>query len=110
MLFLVYWFGMQDSGNDARLNGVLEENRRLLEENNQLLRKLHRNTRLSFWVQIAWYVILIGLPFALYYFVLEPYFTALGSSYDAFNAGIQEIPGWKQFYEMMEAYQAGDVQ
>ena len=46
---------------------------------------------------------LIGLPFAVYFYVLEPYFEALGSSYETFNAGIQEIPGWKQFYEAFEA-------
>ncbi|MFT5849852.1 MAG: putative membrane protein [Patiriisocius sp.] len=85
------------------LQRALEKNSELLEENNQLLKKIHRNGLWAFWIRIIWYVVLIGLPFALYFYVLEPYFTALGSSYDVFRAGINEIPGLKQLTEWMSA-------
>lgn len=95
---------MPPHGNNADLEHKLERNRQLLEENNTLLKRLDRNARWSFWLQILWYVFLIGMPFALYFYVLEPYFSALGSSYETFNAGMQEIPGWKQFNEFIENF------
>lgn len=97
---------MQSHGTDSTLKHEVEQNRKLLEENHRLLKRLEGTARRSFWLQIAWYVFLIGLPFALYFYVLEPYFAAMGSSYETFNAGMQEIPGWKQFYEMVAEYNA----
>lgn len=90
--------------SQSELKSLLEKNTLLLQENNVLLKKIHRNGIVGFWVRVTWYVVLIGLPFALYFYVLEPYFTALGSSYEVFNAGMQEIPGWKHFHEAMEAF------
>ena len=94
---------MPPTGNSNEFARQLKENKKLLEENTALLRRLDRNSRVGIWLQVVWYVFLIGLPFAVYFYVLEPYFEALGSSYETFNAGIQEIPGWKQFYEAFEA-------
>lgn len=65
---------------------------------------MHRQAVIELWMRITWYVLLIGLPFALYFYILEPYFEALGSSYETFSAGMQEIPGWKQFHEALERY------
>lgn len=83
----------------------MAENTRLLEDNNRLLRKIHRNYLWSMWMTVLWYVLLIGLPFALYFYILQPYFEALGSSYETFSTGIQELPGWKQFNELIRDYQ-----
>ncbi len=82
---------------------LLEKNTKLLEENQVLLKKMHRSAVWGMWIRIIWYVMLVGLPFALYFYILEPYFTALGSSYEVFSAGMQEIPGWKQFSETLDA-------
>ena len=84
---------------------LLEKNTELLKENNRLLKKMHRNAVWGFWFKIIWFLLLIGLPFALYFYVLEPYFKALGSSYEVFSTGMQEIPGWKQFTQTLEAIQ-----
>ena len=83
--------------SQRELKAAVERNKKLLEENNALLRKMHRNSIIGIWIRVAWYVLLIGLPFAVFYYVLNPYFAALGSSYETFSAGMQEIPGWKQF-------------
>ena len=88
----------------TQLNELMKQNKELLKENNELLKKIHRNALWAFWMRLLWYVFLIGLPFALYFYVLEPYFAALGSSYEVFNAGIQEIPGWKQFNAALENF------
>ena len=78
---------------------LLLENQRLMIENNQLLKKIRRMAVISFWSRLIWTLVLIGAPFVLYYFVIEPYFNSLGSSFETFQDGLQEIPGWKQFYE-----------
>lgn len=96
-----------ENDSHAELKELILENSKLLQENNRLLRKIHRNNLIEFWIRVCWYILLIGLPFALYFYVLEPYFTAMGSSYETFSAGMQEIPGWKQFTETVEAIKAG---
>ncbi|OGG41611.1 hypothetical protein A2837_00455 [Candidatus Kaiserbacteria bacterium RIFCSPHIGHO2_01_FULL_46_22] len=94
---------MQTDNSD--LKRVLDRQNELLEDNNKILHKLHRYELINFWSKMVWFALLIGVPFALYYYVLEPYFEAFGSSYETFNAGIQEIPGIKSFEEFMKAYQ-----
>lgn len=73
---------------------LLEENAKILNENNILLKKLHRNAVTGMVLQVIWYALLIGIPFALY-FILQPYFDAFGSSYDNFIDGLNELPGLK---------------
>jgi len=85
--------------HDEQVIEILEENRRLVEQNNALLRRMNRMHRITLWFKMGTFLIFIGAPFILYYWVLEPYFTNLGSSFDTFQSGLQEIPGWKQFYE-----------
>jgi hypothetical protein len=87
----------------VEMKHLLEKNSKLLEENQVLLKKMHRSAVWGMWIRIIWYVMLVGLPFALYFYILEPYFTALGSSYEVFSTGMQEIPGWKQFNETLNA-------
>lgn len=97
---------MPPSYEHTQMKELMEQNAELLKENNRLLHKIHRNGLYAFWLRILWYILLIGLPFALYFYVLEPYFAALGSSYEVFSAGIQEIPGWKQFNEAVSNFRA----
>ena len=88
-----------EQDDHGELKRLLRENITLAQENNLLLKKLHRNALWTFWVRILWYVLLIGLPFVVYFFFLEPYFQAFGSSIEIFTNGMQEIPGWKQLFE-----------
>lgn len=76
---------------------LLRENRELAEANNVLLKKLYRHNMIGFTFRIVWYAILIGLPFAVYFYVLEPYFTVFGANYETFRQGMAEIPGLKGF-------------
>ena len=80
---------------------MLHKNAALLEENNELLRKLYRNAIISFWIKLLWFAVIIGLPFALYFYVLEPYFAAFGSSYENFLDGLNELPGFKGIDELI---------
>ena len=88
-----------DKNEREVLHELMLENQRLLTENNLLLKKIRKSAMLSFWLKIIWIFVIIGAPLVLYYYVVEPYFTSLGSSFEIFREGFQEIPGWKQFYE-----------
>lgn len=98
---------MYSDGDHYELKKMLEKNTRLLEDNNKILHKLYRNALIGFWLRILWYVVLIGLPFALYFYILEPYFELLGSSYQEFSEGMAEIPGWKQFTLLIDSMRGG---
>jgi hypothetical protein len=80
----------------------VKENSELLKENNELLKKIRRQSLWGFWIRVVWYIALIGLPFALYFYVLEPYFNAVGSNYEVFKAGINEIPGLRGLGELLD--------
>ena len=80
---------------------LMKQNSKLIAENNKLLRKIHRNGVWSFWTRIAWYAVMIGMPFALYFYILEPYFAAFGSSYENFIDGINELPGLKGIDQLL---------
>ncbi len=79
---------------------------RLVRENNHLLRKIRRGALIERWIQVIWYMLLIGLPFALYFYVLEPYFAAFGGSFSEFQRGVQELPGLKALEAFVEAQKA----
>jgi hypothetical protein len=93
---------LPDINEQQQIRGLILENQRLLTENNQLLKKLNRRSTISFWFRIVWGAFIIGLPFVLYFYIIEPYFQSLGSSFETFKQGLQEVPGWKQFYESIK--------
>lgn len=92
---------LEDTEAHAKLQELELENQRLLQENNELLQKLYRSAKWAFWLRITWMLLVLGVPFVVYYFLLEPYFASFGSSFEVFQEGLQEVPGWKQFYESM---------
>jgi hypothetical protein len=81
----------------TELMRLLKESNELARSNNELLRKLYRHTIIGLVLRFVWYGLLIGLPFALYYFLIEPYFNAFGANYELFKQGIGELPGLKGF-------------
>ena len=85
-----------------KIQRLLLENQKLMAENNEILKKLKRNSAISLWMKIIWFLFIIGLPFVIYFYVVQPYFDALGSSFGTFQEGLQEIPGWKQFWEALK--------
>ena len=76
----------------TELKRIIEKQGQILEDNNRMLHKLKRYHAMAFFFSLLWYGLLIGLPFALYYYVLGPYVEALG-----FHANLSDIPGYSQF-------------
>ncbi len=79
------------------LRRLMRKNQELIEENQKILHKLYRVLAVSFWARVFWFLLLIGLPFAVYFYFLEPYFQAFGSSYEQFRDGFNELPGIKSY-------------
>lgn len=92
---------MQEENDHAFLRQLIERNTALLEENNKMVKQLYRWSIFNGVLRVLWYVVLIGLPFALYFYFLEPYFSAFGSSYETFEMGVGEIPGFKAFNNLI---------
>ena len=83
---------------------LVRENHELLKQNHTLLRKMYRNDLIGIIIRVLWYAILIGLPFALYFYVLEPYFKAFGANYEVFRQGMSEIPGLKGLEKILPMF------
>lgn len=90
---------LPDTNEQQQIRELILENQRLLTENNQLLKKMNRRSVIGFWIRLVWFMFILGLPFVLYFYVIQPYFESLGSSFETFQQGLQEVPGWKQFYQ-----------
>ncbi len=72
---------MHPEAEHAEMKQVLKRNTELLEENNRLLHKLHRNAVWGFWLRVLFYGIFLGLPFLLYFYFIAPYLASMESSY-----------------------------
>jgi len=93
---------MPPETTNQELKSAIEKNSKLLNENNELLKKIHRNGLWGFWLRIAWYLLLIGIPFVLYFYVVEPYFELMGANYETFKAGLSEIPGLRGLEQLLD--------
>ncbi len=93
--------------NDAELKRLLQETLHIEKQNQVLLKKLYRYSWAGFIMRVVWYALLVGLPFALYFYILEPYFALFGGSYEEFRIGVTEIPGYKGLIVLMNAMFGG---
>ena len=84
------------------LKRLLEMNTKLLEENNRLVKRLYRWTVGEMLLRVVWYIILIGAPFLLYFYVLEPYMATVGDSYQQFMVGVGKIPGFEGLDQLIQ--------
>lgn len=89
---------MQQEGKEKNSHEKLEEVLKLSKENNRMLQKMRRNAAIGGIIKIVFYAILIGLPVALYYYILGPYIDQLQEVY----TGIQgEIEGVRQLRDSL---------
>jgi hypothetical protein len=88
-----------DVVTNEQLKTLLEENKRLLTENNVMLHKLRRGAMWATAFRVLWFAIIVGLPIALYYFLLEPNLTTLGRAWQMIQSSVQDVSGWQQFFD-----------
>jgi hypothetical protein len=88
-----------DKDEQQIFHELLQENKKLLSENNELLRKINQRSVWGFWIKVVGLLILVGVPFALYYYIIEPYFYTVSESLKTLNEGLMTVPGWSQFID-----------
>lgn len=93
---------MNHSDEKDMLKALLVENQRLLRENNTLLRKMRRSARWAFAFRMLWFAMLLGVPVALYYFLLEPNLQTLERSYSILQMGTEDMIGMREFFDSFE--------
>jgi hypothetical protein len=71
---------MEPNSEHAELKSLILENQRLLQENNEILKKMHRSAVRHFWFNIAYIVVFLGLPVIVYYYLLAPYLETFESA------------------------------
>ncbi len=93
---------MENESTNEEIKRLLQENHVLLDENNALLKKIHRNALIEFAVRVCWYLLLIGLPFIIYFYMVEPYFSAIGFSFEQLLMIMQAVPFYENFTEAIQ--------
>ena len=73
-------YSMTPNTEHSELKELILENQRLLAENNELLKKMHRSTVRHFWLNVVWIVFLLGAPLVLLYQFVMPMYESLGGS------------------------------
>lgn len=80
--------------NDTK--SLLERNLRVSEENNRLLKKIRHSMFIRNLMTVVYWAIIVGVPIILYYYVLEPYFQQVSTTYtgvkDSFGQVTEQVP------------------
>ena len=83
---------------------LLKENQRLLKENNVLLHKIRRDAKIAMALRVIWFAILIGVPFVLYYYIVEPNMMTLQKAYTIIESGAHDLSGMRQVLESIDRH------
>lgn len=75
------------------------ENQRLLAENNELLKKMHRSAVRHFWFNIAWIVVFLGLPLIAFYNLAMPMYESFNGSQTNLSDQLKNAQELKSFLD-----------
>ncbi len=73
------------------LKALVLENQRLLAENNELLKKMHRSAVRHFWFNIAWIVVFLGLPLIAFYKLAMPFYSSFEASSGSLDGQLKQL-------------------
>lgn len=97
---------MPPSNDLDALKALVLENQKILMENKEHLRVLHRHLVWGFWFRIVGWVFLLGLPVIAYYYLLEPYVSVVAGSMPTLEGSVNELREFRSWYEL---WQRGDT-
>jgi predicted phosphatase len=88
-----------DKDEHQILQELMVENQKLLTENNHLLQKMMRYHHWGVFFKGLGLLVVLGVPVAFYYYIMEPYFYNITDSLKTLNDSLSTVPGWSQFIE-----------
>ncbi len=74
----------------SELKKAIQENRRLIEENQNILKKIRRSMVISRSLTVLYWVVIAGIAFGAYYFV-QPYIEAVQNVYTNVRTGYEDV-------------------
>jgi len=93
---------------DESTNQLIRDNLRLTKENNRLLRKMKRAATYGLILRILWIAVLIGIPVALYVYVIQPYYAGFQAGFDQFQQQIESVPGLNLLLDQLNSQNIGN--
>ena len=72
---------------------LVEETKELTEQNNKILRSIRRLGMIELVMRVMWFAILLGLPVAIYYYLLAPYLQFFGATQGQTLPDLGRLPG-----------------
>ncbi len=75
---------------DQVVKTLLEETKKLVEDNNKILHSIQKRERLSFLVRILYWLVIIGIGVGAFYYV-KPYMEQLMKVYQSIKETEQKI-------------------
>ena len=79
---------------DPRSQKLLEDTFALAEENNKILRKMRRSQRISSFLRLFYWILIIGASIGAFYY-LQPYVDRAVSTYDSISGTANKLNGGK---------------
>lgn len=76
---------------EQETNKLLRKNFELTKKNNKLLKKLHRAAVIGNIFRLVWFAIVVGIPVAIYYYVILPYYIEVTQAYQNVQNGIGDF-------------------
>ncbi len=73
------------------LKALVLENQRLLTENNELLKKMHRSAVRHLWFNIAWIVLFFVLPLIALYKIAVPFYSSYSDSKEGVSGQLNQL-------------------
>ena len=85
---------MEFNNNDhTDIKELLKENQRLLIENNEILRRMRRNSIISSVLRFLWFVIVVSVPIYVYFNYIQPNWENLKEKIDNLEQVTSEFGG-----------------
>lgn len=81
---------------DPEIKELLRRNIKLSEENNALLKKMHRRAELSFFFRFVYWTIIIGAAVVSFYYT-QPYLDKVLALYADIQAGADKVKSFGSF-------------
>lgn len=99
-----------ETSHHERIEALLKENQRILTENNQLLRRMHRTALLSSFFRFVWFLILLGGGAYAYFAYIQPNLDTIKTEMDTLRQIVPTGEEIKQMYKSIQAEEAAAKQ